>query len=323
MQSIRIFLVLVTTLVGACETGTIRDTTVIPAGTSVVFGDAEAFVDGEKKEWGKMRWSGTDSIDFLILPPNTNKALIYRLSDEGGFFWNLEPGQYVVLGYRLYGDAHAPSGRLWYSFEVPQEPQNLYLGKIRIDIRGNRYKSQVQDDFNAMLAVFEKRYPDAERPTKKLFSAEETLGNYSHLKPICLEDWGIQCTSRYRGIEPISPEFTIDGFLFTTSLMPTFDWKPSANPKVSYDLAIYEAASYTGTLIHDNYTPGRLAVYEEDIKGSHFTPKEPLKPGTKYFWSVRLRDGDVVSDWSTFGYAVFVVVYASSGRGLWFGFSTP
>jgi len=306
----------------SCASTTIRDTTDITADTSIGFGHVDVFVDGKKKEWG-MTWTGEDALLLLILPPDTNKALTYQLSDDGDFFWNLNPGEYTVLGYRMLLGSRSRSGRLWYSFKVPTEPQSIYLGKIRIDMQGGRYKAHLEDDFNSMETLFEQRYPNAKQPTKGLFRTEETLGNYNYVKPVCSADWGIECTSRYRGVEPISPEMIIDGFPVATNLTPTFKWKPSVYSRVTYDLVVYEAASHSSTLIPADYTPGRLALYEEDINQPQFIPRTPLKPETKYYWSVRLRDGDLVSDWSSFSYAVFVVVYAASGQGNWFGFSTP
>ena len=36
---------------------------------------------------------------------------------------------------------------------------------------------------------------------------------------------------------------------------------------------------------------GRVIAYEEDFKEPYWQPESPLKSDTRYFWSVRLREG--------------------------------
>ena len=43
----------------------------------------------------------------------------------------------------------------------------------------------------------------------------------------------------------------------------------------------------------------------------------------KYEWSVRVRDGDTVSTWSTTSQFTFLIVAAVFTHGDWFSLSTP
>jgi len=40
-------------------------------------------------------------------------------------------------------------------------------------------------------------------------------------------------------------------------------------------------------------------------------------------WSVRLRNGDTVSSWTTTSYFAFFIVGSARGSGQWYGFTTP
>jgi hypothetical protein len=121
----------------------------------------------------------------------------------------------------------------------------------------------------------------------------------------------------------LSPEVTTSGFPKTSSLLPKFRWQGSSRPDVSYDLVILEAATFSIDGITSDYMKGRLVTYVEDIKGTSWRPDTPFKPETKYFWSVRLRDGNTVSRWSSQGHFAFIIVAMWSGSGQWFQFETP
>jgi hypothetical protein len=121
------------------------------------------------------------------------------------------------------------------------------------------------------------------------------------------------------GIEPISPAVTrgIHGSAFTQigDTAPELSWKPPSMPGVTYDLAIWEAAAYRlPSAMFDNHLPGHLAVYEENVAEPHLRLQAPLKPKTKYYWSIRMRSGDVVSSWSRAGHVAFMVVALTSSR---------
>jgi hypothetical protein len=88
-------------------------------------------------------------------------------------------------------------------------------------------------------------------------------------------------------------------------------------------VAVWEAVTYHRIFYfgppEEIYAPGRLAVYAENIDSPQFGIRNPFKPKTKYFWSVRLRKGDQISTWSRRGH--FTPFFSSSGE--WFGFETP
>lgn len=106
--------------------------------------------------------------------------------------------------------------------------------------------------------------------------------------------------------------------------LSTLKWQAIASPGVSYDVVIWEAAAYRlPSMMSSKYTPGQMALYEENLAAPELTLSKPLKPKTRYFWSVRARDGDVVSSWSSAGHFNFFVVAWNWGSGELFAFETP
>jgi hypothetical protein len=73
----------------------------------------------------------------------------------------------------------------------------------------------------------------------------------------------------------------------------------------------------------DEYMPGRVVAYAEDVAAAELSLADPLKPKTQYFWSVRLRRGDQVSSWSFGGHKTYLIIAATWSSGRWFGFETP
>ena len=143
---------------------------------------------------------------------------------------------------------------------------------------------------------------------------------------MCDSEWGLQCNRDGSGAKPVQPVLTrgLHGSTFTRidTALPTFKWQP-ASAGVHYDIAIWEAATYrVPNKLVTNHTPGHLVVYEENVPAAEFMLSKPLKPKTKYYWSVRFRDGDTVSSWSRAGHFAFLLVMWSSGYGEWFAFET-
>lgn len=90
------------------------------------------------------------------------------------------------------------------------------------------------------------------------------------------------------GLTPVHPH--VGGRV--ESLRPTFRWEPPAHePDVAYDLIIYE--SLLGVL-------GKEVYFREGLTNPEHQVEEPLRPNTLYYWSVRVRRGGQVSDWSRF-----------------------
>lgn len=129
---------------------------------------------------------------------------------------------------------------------------------------------------------------------------------------------GLTACVTLRGVTPIYPEAGSPGFpAVVDSLQPTFRWEPSSEADANYDLIIYEKTSPT---------QGRRVYYRESIKKPEHKAEEPLKPSTEYFWSIRVRRGEKVGDWSRRDSAVVVplpFVFISSAGSSLFIFKTP
>jgi hypothetical protein len=85
------------------------------------------------------------------------------------------------------------------------------------------------------------------------------------------------------------------------SLQPVLAWKASREPGASYDLAICPAEGAT-FMVRKTGKPGEAVYYREGLQETSHKLETPLQPRTKYLWSVRVRTGDEVTDWSTYTY---------------------
>ncbi len=107
----------------------------------------------------------------------------------------------------------------------------------------------------------------------------------------------------YTGIKPIYPPGHRFGGIPKTvdSLTPTLRWEPSPEPNATYDLIIYESiGEYSFWKSETRGVPGQEAYYREGLQETVHEIEEPLKPDTEYQWSVRVRRGTKVSDWSLY-----------------------
>jgi hypothetical protein len=139
----------------------------------------------------------------------------------------------------------------------------------------------------------------------------------------CNEHWVIECDDTFRGVTPLTPKVSTNQFPKVDSLTPRFSWEPSGNQDVTYDFILYEAATFDYVGTNDGIVQGRMVEYVEDIQEPEHRLDKPLNANSKYYWSVRMRDGDMVSAWSTYSHFGFYVFYMTSGYGQWFAFSTP
>lgn len=131
-----------------------------------------------------------------------------------------------------------------------------------------------------------------------------------------------------QGIKPIYPEVGNPNIpAKVDSLQPTFRWDPPSDVNASYDLIIYEVLNPGTFWQRASRRPGRMVYYRQAIKDTSHTVEETLKPNTEYYWSIRLRQGDKVSPWSTYDHAMFVPVpfgfIHERGTSLLFLFKTP
>jgi len=132
------------------------------------------------------------------------------------------------------------------------------------------------------------------------------------------------CSISFRTLTPIYPLVTYsDRTPVIDSLQPTFQWHPVSEADTTYDLVIYEQLQ--GRYVHGGIyyrtadLKGRLVYYREGLKGSEHKAEEPLKPNSRYYWSLRARQNDRVTSWATYGFSDG----GSSGSGQLFGFETP
>jgi len=107
-------------------------------------------------------------------------------------------------------------------------------------------------------------------------------------------------TVTIHGVTPISPEpgsFDWTGRpTAVESLQPTFRWEPVDERDARYDFVIYESHSVLFAAV------GREVYYREGLTEPEHTLEVPLQPNREYYWSVRVRRGEEVSEWSRFDY---------------------
>ncbi|MHC4278011.1 MAG: hypothetical protein ACYSTI_11925 [Planctomycetota bacterium] len=106
-------------------------------------------------------------------------------------------------------------------------------------------------------------------------------------------------TATIHGVTPISPEHGFPGAAdhptTVETIQPTFRWEPVDERDARYDLIIYES--------HGVYAAvGREVYYREGLTDPEHTLEVPLQPNREYHWSVRVRRGEEVSEWSRFDY---------------------
>jgi len=322
-KSLRITLLAALLLWGCAASPTIKDVEQVAADSSIVFGSIEVYEDGKQQEWGS-RFFGYDHFYLIILPSGTNEAITYKLDKEGKFFWTLPTGEYLLLGYIWDTDIGQRTGRIGTTFQSPDAGTSTYIGSIVF--RGNIVFliPGFEDKFDEIAALHDERFPDrSAADVKQLMEVPKPIGNFQGFRGSCNEDWEISCTERFDGVTPISPDVTTSGFPVVNNLTPEFRWEGSPKSEVSYDLVLYEAASYAiGGALMPSYTRGRVVAYVEDLSEPRWQPETPLKPDTRYIWSVRLREAQTVSEWSTQSHSTFLLVYASFGHGQWFQFKT-
>lgn len=321
-------------LLAACEApvdkSAIPVATAAPAtesqgGGSVVFGKANVLSSKAPERWTEtsceddLYWTCPDSFRLILVKDGDSSPIRHRLTGDGSFFWNLDPGRYYVAEWewQMKGQmTNTISGRIGGYFEVSDEDRAAYIGDIIIAFSGPRFVVDVQDHFPALASAYEARFPNGEAPNKALMEiARAPEGTGGGVSNICAEKWGLECTRNRVGVEVVSPPQHEDDFPKVNSLTPTLTWRPSTNPAVSYDVVIYDAIPY-GKWPRTRYLQGELVESAFDLTTASYTPNKPLVAGRKYFWTVRLREGSQVSTWSTMGFqkvGFFLVAIVSEG----------
>lgn len=308
---------------GCTSAPTMPDVDEIAKDTPIAFGTASVYINGKRQKWG-FRWTGETHFYLLILPEQADQAISYDLSTNGDFYWPLNPGRYLLLGYHWQKGTEQRRGDIRAEFTVPSTGEDVYIGDI--EFRGNEYVlgEFIKDRFDEASSQLAARFPSRQKtPIKQVMTISDSPGRVATILPPCHETWHIECADNFSGVTALSPQVRSSGFTDVGTLTPKFSWKGSTRSDVSYDLIIYEAVKYTTTGVVDNFAPGRMTYYVEDLSVTSWRPPEELRSGTKYYWSVRLRDGDSVSRWSTHSHFTFLVFASSSGFGQWFQFETP
>lgn len=296
---------------------------------ATLFGKFDLRKNGKPFEVTETAWLGVNAFSVLVLPEGENRALALETDAKGWFAWRLKPGTYTMPAF-VYIGGSAITGRvvgaLNRQFTVTEGDRGVYLGHLTVDVE--RPGVELRDAQEDASAEYAKRNPQAAALSKRLLKPAPRLGSFRTVHSACAEQWGITCSRNAEGIEPISPTVTRGAhrstFTPVATRSPDLTWKRSAKPGITYDVAIWEAAAYrVPSALVDNYLPGRVVRYEENLAEPQLRLQTPLKPGTKYYWSVRMRDGDAVSSWSRVGQVALMVVAMTSSRGGWFGFETP
>ena len=130
---------------------------------------------------------------------------------------------------------------------------------------------------------------------------------------LALQACGVIGSTTIHGVTPIYPEISSVFSSYTTkvdSLQPTFRWEAVTKPDVRYDFIIYERLqiSTLGPLMPDrrfigvgNFMAiGREVYYREGLEKPKHRVEVPLRRTMLYFWSIRVRRGEDVSEWSRF-----------------------
>ncbi len=189
---------------------------------------------------------------------------------------------------------------------------------------GADLKIGVADRQSEAIIRLQQAYP--EHPAtivSDIIHSEPPIGNFARIRGVCATEWGVDCEGQHYGVRPNTPVVEAGLYRAVDTLTPTFEWSPSNRSDVRYDLVVRKAISCEGLVLFKEGLPGELVVYEEDLSQPFQQLDKPLEADTNYIWSVRLREGDRVSNWSSTGHFAFFIVGASWGAGEWFRFSTP
>lgn len=110
------------------------------------------------------------------------------------------------------------------------------------------------------------------------------------------------------------------------SLRPTFRWEPVTEPDARYDFIIYESHKIPApSLLTEDWAIGKEVYYRQGFEEPEHELEVPLQPNSAYYWSVRVRRGENVSDWSRFAYTRCVPAYGGCDKAdlPFFIFKTP
>ena len=132
------------------------------------------------------------------------------------------------------------------------------------------------------------------------------------------------CSTTFHSLKAQNPPVGDPRFPRTAeSTQPTFKWSPAPEPEAKYDLIVYECVETFGKWGGIYRVPGKEVYSRKAIEGAEHRIEVPLKPGMKYYWSVRRRIGDTVGPWSRYDYFLFLGVGIVQANYQLFLFRTP
>jgi len=293
----------------------VEDVTEIGPDTRIVYGSIQVFKNGKL-----LKWRFGNLFHLMFLHEDSNNVVAYKLSgtEDGAYFIALQPGRYSRLGYHWNDSTgFVLTDEINGEFVVPETGPDIYIGSMEVHFDKDEGRwFDLDDRFDRLSALFDQQFPERKGTSvKKLLERSRQLGDFAYALDSCDPYWGIECVKRWRGAVPLTPSSNVDGEYFNEVrfLRPKFSWEPSPREDISYDFALYKAAPYYLGFRFGNqgYMRGSLVDYQEDIKEPQWTAEHSLERDTSYYWSVRYRDGDTVSTWS-------------SQRGsVWFRFRIP
>ncbi|MDT8421620.1 MAG: hypothetical protein RQ754_14430 [Desulfuromonadales bacterium] len=133
------------------------------------------------------------------------------------------------------------------------------------------------------------------------------------LLAICLVASG--CTS-FSGLKPVYPDVGNPNMpKQIDSLQPTFKWEASAGSDATYDLIVYEGIKIESFWEGVKRSVGKEIYYKEGLGITEHMIEKPLEPAREYYWTVRTRHGNNVSDWAKYDYTLFLgTAYLKAGN---------
>lgn len=321
-RSLAAALVLAQLALSGCQTpdsSTLRDVTVsndARSSSATVVGRLELYQNGARIDMGL--FSAVESAGFVAAPHGSDRGVWLETKSDGSFRWKLEAGEYDVVALRLQkgsGFSVIPiDGRLAVTRGAVVDVGTLLAETDRFGGRVRRIESP---DSAANAA--------ADR-TGQLQVRSRPVGRFSAVVDVCAARWWLQCSSNIKGVTALNPPVTIElggpRAARVTGLQPGFSWQGSVG--AAYDFAVWRAVEYrVSVLMNKEHVRGPLVHYAEGLDKAEFTDIPPLQPRSRYYWSVRLRQGDTVSTWSTAGHFTFLLVAMSRSSGRPFEFETP
>jgi hypothetical protein len=305
-------------LTAGCAT-TVRT---LDEGHSVAFGRVELYYDGEKVE-NLQGMGDATGVGVVLVRPGQEKAEYVPIAGSGEFYWEVGAGEYQLVSFQFFAMGSRRNIHVGGKFTIPASPTSVYVGDLIVMAQKFHQSVGIADRFDESLARLGEAYPGHPAAiVSHPLQPEAPIGEFAAVRPACEPAWGVDCEKYQYGVKPISPEHRANSYTMVDSLTPTFRWSGSSRADVHYDLVVRKSLACSGMVLFKEGLPGDIVLYVEDLREPHYTPSEPLDADTNYIWSVRFRDGDLVSDWSSTGHFSFFVVAYSWSLGDWFRFCT-